>query len=164
MTEAILEDGVDYINVHVRGVTELGRSLDNFSPISIKHPKYGMFNSVAGFIAWLASDGKKDIFRNLDGVPLFTYIRTNDLKGEFNNALQDHRELIEQAIELKINQHPLLYDTFVNSTLPFKSITVYAGKTKRQQPRVDPLPDEYTFNVFLTELRGRYKAADFIKE
>jgi hypothetical protein len=110
-------DGTDHINVSVVARTMLGLLLINGAYTPFRHPQYGDFVSVSGFRAWLITGGLQDVFRTMYG----TTARANiaNYSVVYNPEIA---QLVDTAIELKIQQSPVLCKQFTdNRRLPYVS-------------------------------------------
>ncbi len=106
-------DGVDHINIHSMGKTDLGRLLSHFAHTPFKHPYFASFYSMEGFWYWARSGGAEQM-RYLSGrrakkagqaLPLVYY--------------NDFRQDIIAANYQKIIQHPEISSLMIASELPF---------------------------------------------
>lgn len=84
------EDGITHINIHPKGKTILGRSLDYSAFVPFTHPVYGKFNTLNALWVHLNK------------------IKTNDFKKD-----------LALGIIAKIESNSELKTLFINSTLPF---------------------------------------------
>lgn len=107
-------DGVDHINIHVDGKTELGRMLSTFHRSQFTHPWFGPFNSMEGFWFYIKTKEKPDELRMLSG------LKAKKLgKSLTRQWVENFTDIITAANYFKIEQNPHLKKLFLESTLPF---------------------------------------------
>jgi len=126
LPEVVTRDGVDHINIDLRGQTELGRDLCHIAAIGFRHPVFGPFGSVEAYWAWLRYPFPQDRerFRFLHGMKAK---KASNYQG--GRKIKDFRALIIEATYLKIVQHEHIYEMFVNSDLPFDHYYIEISKT-----------------------------------
>lgn len=119
-------DGVDHVNIYLKGKTSLGRSLSNLADLSVTLPDAGKFRTLEGYWYWLS--WPNDQFRSLDGFSckkLGQQLKKSANKG-FTHS--DFKDKIKLAIWLKLEQYPEVLNEFVRSTLPLTHYYDYNGK------------------------------------
>jgi len=116
-------DGIDHINIWVRGKTELGRMLAHFYESPFEHPFYGSFNSMEGFWHFIRNKEHDDRLRSLSGMA------AKNLGKEQNCCrIENFTEIINAANYYKIEQNARLKEMFVESTLPFTMYYLFTPK------------------------------------
>lgn len=142
-------DGIDHINVHSNGATELGRKLNNLAHTPFTHSQWGRFNSVEGFYWWVVTDGTFPQLKYLHGHTLRREIRLLGLP--LLKVDKDSVSYLKDAIRLKITQNYQLGSKLVDCYLPLTCYTVY-GKTK-QGRKIVPCKERSEQIEYLEELR-----------
>ncbi|BAW19307.1 hypothetical protein [Ralstonia phage RP31] len=107
-------DGVDHINIHSMGKTELGQALSHFAHTPFVHPYFGPFYSMEGFWYWARSGFKEDKLRYLSGFRAKQVGKTLDY-----HWYKDFKEDIIAANYQKIIQHDRIRELMIESELPF---------------------------------------------
>lgn len=122
-------DGVDHIRIDVQGQTKLGRLLATFSRTPFKHPYFGPFISMEGFIQYVRSVEKPDALRRAGGVAAKalgkTLTQSND--GEWKSAVKD-------AMWFKVEQSEEIMYLMRTSELPFENYYVHGPGKIRIRP------------------------------
>jgi hypothetical protein len=108
------KDGVDHINIHSVGKTELGRVLSHFAHTPFTHPYFGPFYSMEGFWYFARSGFVESRLRYLSGYRAKQVGRDLDYKW-----YKDFKEDIIAANYQKIIQHENIRDLMIASELPF---------------------------------------------
>lgn len=107
-------DGVDHINIHSVGKTELGRLLSHFAHTPFTHPYFGPFYSMEGFWYFARSGFVESRLRYLSGFRAKQVGKDLDYKW-----YKDFKEDIVAANYQKIIQRDNIRDLMIASELPF---------------------------------------------
>jgi hypothetical protein len=118
------EDGVTHINCWSKGRTKLGQALSNFAHVLFKHPQYGHFASTEAFWYFLKSGCKHNHLKRLYG----TSAKSAGIKLEVVHC-ENFKELICEALRMKILQNKNLRQALKASTLPLAHYFVYGSGT-----------------------------------
>ena len=108
------DDGVLFINIYSKGLSELGRALSHFTHAPFVHPTYGSFNCMEGYWHYVGGDIKDERLRTAPG-----YIAKKIGKTLTKSYKPDFQDLIMEGNRLKIEGNPRLKKLFIESTLPF---------------------------------------------
>lgn len=81
----LLADGVDHINVHERGATQLGRILSQDVKCEVVIPVYGTFSSMSNLMAWMTTSGHPDKLRDMSIPRLRDFLRSRPKEMEFDH-------------------------------------------------------------------------------
>lgn len=109
-------DGVDHINIHSRKAkTKLGRLIALESRVDFTHPDLGKFDSLEGFWHYLVTPGHPEEYRTMDPFAIKFHARS---KGK-QNRYPRFRNIVMDAMYLKIIQNPQLKELFIANELPF---------------------------------------------
>lgn len=107
-------DGVDHVNIHSVGKTELGRLLSHFSHTPFTHPYFGPFYSMEGFWYFARSGFTESRLRYLSG------FRAKQIGRELSYRwYKEFKEDIVAANYQKIIQHENIRNLVIASELPF---------------------------------------------
>lgn len=110
-------DGTLYINMHVKGTTELGRLLAHFAHTPFVHPIHGSFYCMEGFWQWLKCkpEERPDSLRYSNGA------KSRNIGKDLNRVYVDNfQQQILEANYCRIEQNPELKEMLLNSSLPFE--------------------------------------------
>lgn len=122
-------DGVDHINIDLRGKTLLGQQLTQMYDLGFIHPEYGQFRSVEGFVGFIRSGAREDRFRWMVGMEARYHSRK--LETSF---IPGFREIVTEANYFKIVQSESLLKAFTESTLPFDHYYLFETNGRPIQP------------------------------
>ena len=114
-------DGKSHINVDNYGKTDLGRKLSHFAKSYFKHPIYGPFHSLQGFLEWIRTTQRPDALRRVHGRVAKEMGKDYPAKQRIANFRQE----ITMAAWYKITQNDKLLAAVMQSSLPFKSYYLY---------------------------------------
>ena len=117
-------DGITHINVYSKGKTELGRWLSNFAFTPVYLGNYGHFASIEGYWYWLTRQDER--LRHLHGFAAKKLGRELPAVKEYEDG--HFKDLIESAIEVKIDSYPDKQEEFFNNTLPLDHYYVFGDK------------------------------------
>lgn len=123
-------DGVDHINIHSVGKTELGRLLSHFAHTPFTHPFFGPFYSMEGFWYFARSGFTEDRLRYLSGFRAKQAGR--DLKYKYYD---EFKEDIIAANYQKIIQHERIRELMVASELPFDHYYTFGPNSVHVTPK-----------------------------
>lgn len=141
------EDGVTHINIYTKGHTALGRALTNPANIPFNHPKYGKFATIESYWHWTKTGRMHDGLRSLSGLD-----SKKEAKKYEHKEIRGFRELIEEAIEIKVKDSPTLLTKLKESTLPFRHYYTYGILPDMRVVE----PEEFKWiPIFVEELRDR---------
>lgn len=110
----VAEDGVNCINIHIDGKTQLGKMLSFFYESHFVHPYFGPFNCMEGFWHYIKTAERDDNLRHLVGLQAKKH---GDKLTKLR--IKNFHEIIIAANFHKIQQNPKLKELFLESTLPF---------------------------------------------
>ncbi len=119
-------DGIHFVNVYSRGVTDLGKFLSNFSysPINTED---GNFKSIEGYWYYLGTDNpEREKLRDLFGYRAKEFGRI--LKSKDWQDSDEFKRKIKTAITIKLNNNPKFKEQLSNLKLPLKHFYVMYGK------------------------------------
>jgi hypothetical protein len=120
-------DGLDFINIYSKGVTEVGRYYSHFTYAPIEIPGDGHFDSVEGYWYWLTR--RDDILRELWGYPAKSVGKALPKVCE----VEDFMERICLANDLKLKANPEMMIRFAKTTLPLTHFYVYGSRVVEPQ-------------------------------
>lgn len=125
-------DGKEHINCWTKGRTWLGQELSNLAETRFKHPEHGTFGSVEAYWYWLSTGRIHNVLR-----PLFGHsAKSSGMKlPKVEIDEEEFKNLIREAVRLKIEQNPPLKKEFIESTLPFMHYFVYGRDAIRDNPK-----------------------------
>lgn len=111
------KDGVDHINIHSMGKTELGKLLSHFAHAPFVHPYLGPFYSIEGFwyFARAGFNEQNSRLRYLSG------FRAKQVGREITDLkwYKEFKDDILAANYQKIIQHDRIRELMIESELPF---------------------------------------------
>lgn len=113
-------DGIDHINIHSNGRSELGRLLCDQAQTPFTHPRYGKFESLEGYRHWCRTGKQHHILKELWGVAVGHRSRKYKEQRSDNYA----NEIVE-GIHCKVMQTPDLYELLMGSVLPLECYFVF---------------------------------------
>jgi hypothetical protein len=117
-----LEDGVTHCNCYSKGRTPLGRALSNFAKFPFIHPVHGHFASIEAFWYYIGTGCQHQELRSLFGYA------AKDAGSRLEQVpMERFDEQIEEAIMMKVEQHPILLSTVINCIIPFTHYYVYGS-------------------------------------
>lgn len=164
------KDGVDHINIYTKGMTWLGQQLSNMSYYSFAHPKYGVFGSLEAFWYWLATGQQHEELRNLAG------FKAKMVGKQFERvSVEDFEEQFKFAMQLRLEQNPIISKALSESMLPLAHYYCYGGKVIDQsaahqwqidfyeQWRKDHPPEEQTIALLISGSRKENNYESFKK-
>ena len=115
MKPPVGKDGVDHILIGKRGVTKLGKLLDTYSFIEVKHSHFGEFKNLDRFRAYVTSVNRDDRIRYMPDAEYLSFSSHLIYKGHHNfNAI------MLDAIYQRVLKNPDLLEEMKLSTLPFE--------------------------------------------
>ena len=118
------QDGINHINVYTRAKTALGQDLSNLAHIPFNHPQHGFFASIEAFWYWAKTGMRHDALRRLYGATAKSAgIRLNPVMMDE----EQFKNLIRDAIRLKVVQNRKLCENIRKSTMPFRHYFVYGS-------------------------------------
>ncbi|HXQ34093.1 MAG TPA: hypothetical protein VN843_08780, partial [Anaerolineales bacterium] len=107
-------DGIDHINIHYFGQTELGQMLDFSYKLTFYHDVFYNFNTISGFWAYIRSEERPDQLRDLVGRPL------QELTRKVTNRKVKHlRAIIMDTAYQRIKGNTKLAQMFFENERPF---------------------------------------------
>lgn len=116
-------EGIDHINIYSKSSLPLGQTTSNFAYTPFEHPVYGKFVSMEGFWFYVGTGLKHEELRTLYGP------RAKAFGGNLTKVYRnDFEALIEEGIELKVQQTPVLQDMLKENHLPFRHYYYYGDK------------------------------------
>lgn len=140
-------DGINHINAHTIGKTELGRLLAHFTHTPFIHPFFGPFDSMEGFWYYMRSPVKDNKLRYMSGSSAKEYGKK--LPSAYYD---DFWEDIIAANYQKVIQNEEIHRMMLETTLPFQSYYLH-GPLKV----VTPTRDDHRFTSGLEEIRQALK-------
>lgn len=124
------KDGVDHINIHSMGKTELGRLLSHFAHTPFVHPYFGPFYSMEGFWYFARSGFNESRLRYLSG------FRAKQVGKELGYKwYKDFKEDIIAANYQKIIQHDNIRELMIASELPFDHYYTFGPNSLHVTPQ-----------------------------
>lgn len=136
-------DGVTHINVDMRAKTQLGRMMAHSWNENFHHPRFGPFNSMDGFWAYIKTDCKHDYFR---------YMTAQNARAKLKEMMKDKANhlvvpnffaTIIEADYHKFCSDGKLYELLKNSIEPFDMYYVYeAADNVSPSILIRPQPSE----------------------
>lgn len=144
-----LFDGVDHVNIYLKGRTSLGRMLSNLYSCNIIIPDAGTFRTLEGYWYWLSVPDPR--LRELNGFAAKALGRELKRLNHFTE-IKDFEEKIREAIWYKLIQNPDIRIALTKSDLPLKHYYVYGNSIK---PNVVELP-KFDWLVGIFEEFRRY--------
>jgi hypothetical protein len=124
------KDGVDHINIHSVGKTELGRLLSHFAHAPFTHPYFGPFYSMEGLWYWARSGFTEDRLRYLSGFRAKQVGRTLGYKW-----YAEFKQDIIAANYQKIIQHDRILELVLESELPFDHYYTFGPNSVHVTPK-----------------------------
>lgn len=123
-------DGIDHVNIHSVGKTELGRLLSHFAHTPFTHPYFGPFYSMEGFWYFARSGFIEGRLRYLSG------FRAKQVGKELGYKwYKDFKEDVIAANYQKIIQHENIRDLIIESELPFDHYYTFGPNSFHVTPR-----------------------------
>lgn len=116
-------DGVEHINVWMKGETRFGRLLTNLADIPTQHPEYGRFRTMEGLWYYLKTGMQHEDLRSMNGYEAKEY--GSKLSGVWNARFYDD---VKIGIRRKVEMHAELSVLMEDSILPFEHYYVYPGR------------------------------------
>jgi len=157
-------DSHEHINVHYNdAVTALGRQLSTYYVQAFKHPYFGPFRCVEGFMRYVRTGCRDDAFRGLTGSQAKSYFYQQiKAKKLITYEIEDEEKVLMLAMHARLIQHPVTAELFVNSTLPFENYFLWAEDKKvPREERVPARPEESAMVIHsLTTLREYMQAGE----
>lgn len=124
------KDGVDHINIHSMGKTELGKLLSHFAHTPFTHPYFGPFYSMEGLWYFARSGFVENRLRYLSG------FRAKQVGKELPyHWYKDFKEDIIAANYQKIIQHERIRDLMIESELPFDHYYTFGPNSVHVTPK-----------------------------
>ncbi len=123
-------DGVDHINLHMEGKTEVGRMLAHFYYAPFVHPHYGLFYCLEGLWHWLRLKDKDDALRKCAGAKAKKYAQGLDTV-----YCKNFQEIILEANYFKIMNNPKIKAAVIESTLPFDNYYLWGPANLQIRPK-----------------------------
>lgn len=142
------QDGIDHINIWLRGQTRLGRMLSTYFKTPFVHPVFGRFNCMMGFWYYIKTEEKRDELRILIGEEAKRFGKT-----QTSVKVDNFRDIITVANYHKIEQNKDLKKIFLESTLPFDMYHTWGPA----EIIVRPLGHEWQVKMF-ADLRDLMRA------
>lgn len=152
------QDGVSYVRVDNRALTDLGRMLDTQYIIPFVHPTLGNFNTVEGYRWYISLQEKHELLKVLNGHECRKYIK--ELRAANKLRKIPITNLIEQirfAMYLKTESSAKLKALFLENTLPYRIFYLNKGKGRGSQCVLNELLENHDRMVSLTSLDKMYK-------
>lgn len=115
-------DGVTHINADNRGRTRLGQLMSPLAQTPILHPEFGPFHSMEGLWAYIRSEEADDQLRYSYG--MLSRHLNRKAKTRF---VPNFRELILDALVMKIEQNRELMELVIRNDLPYESYFIHQG-------------------------------------
>ncbi len=109
-------DGKDHINISNNGNTQLGKLLSDYAYTPFRHPYFGPFDSLIGFMYWRTTGNQHDELRYLSGHRARTYGMS---KAEQRIVDPHVHADIVAALYQKIIQFEGLKEMVVANSLPY---------------------------------------------
>lgn len=123
------QDGLTHINIDRLAHTQLGVMLTHTHRAPFKHPQFGEFLSVEGYIGFIRSGGRNALHRDTFGMNARHLSQNQEMI-----FVQGFREFVMEANYLKIMQSPELKELFVQSELPFDHYYVVEKEDRIDRP------------------------------
>lgn len=98
-------DGIDHINIYSKSQSELGRLLSNWAETMFVHPELGLFKTMEGFFAYLATGQKYDYLRTVSGFEAKKVLK--DLPRVAKRGFEDE---LQRALTYKFEQSPRIQE------------------------------------------------------
>jgi len=156
------KDGIDHINVHYNdGITSLGRQLSSYYVQAFKHPYFGPFRCVAGFMCYVRTGCRDDAFRGMTGSQATAYLRQQIKEKKLSTYdIEDEENVLMLAMHARLTQHSVTATLFKNSTLPFENYFLWSDdKTVARKDRLPARPADSAMVIqSLTTLREYMQA------
>lgn len=127
------KDGIDHINIHSVGKTELGRLLSHFAHTPFTHPYFGPFYSMEGFWYFARCGFNEKIANRMRYLSGFRAKQAGrDLpQKRFDEFQQD----IIAANYQKIILHDNIRELMIKSTLPFDHYYTFGVQGRHVTPK-----------------------------
>lgn len=124
-----INDGIDHINIYSKSNNELGRLLSNFANTPFTHPVYGSFQSVEGFWYYYFTECKHEKLKELHGHKAKEYGRLLKNGNVLNrrSITCDDKEIILEAIRLKLKQNRYILSMLIENKLPLTHYYYYGN-------------------------------------
>lgn len=150
-------DGIEYIRIDNRALTDLGRMLDSQYIIPFYHPTLGQFNTIEGFIQYITLDRPHELLRVLNGHECRKYLKDlKDNKKLIKKTVSNTTDQLKYVNYLKIESSPKLKALFLANDLPYKIF--YLNKDKNNKGCVvNRLLDNHGRLVSILALKAMYK-------
>ena len=127
------KDGVDHINIHSVGKTELGKLLSHFSHQPFIHPYFGLFYSMEGFWYFARIGFNEEIGNRLHYLSGFRAKQVGrELPYKWYTEFQDD---IIAANYQKIIQNERLCELMIASELPFDHYYTFGPNSHHITPQ-----------------------------
>lgn len=124
------KDGVDHINIHSMGRTQLGKLLSHFAHTPFTHPYFGPFYSIEGFWYFARSGFVESRMRYLSG------FRAKQVGKELPyHRYKDFKEDIIAANYQKIIQNEHIRELVIASDLPFDHYYTFGPNSLHVTPK-----------------------------
>lgn len=115
-------DGVKYINVYSKGITQLGRYLSNLSDLALRHPTLGEFASMEGYWYYIKTGKQFEELKPMSGYMAKTYGK----KLPYVENPNFKQELYE-GLYFKVTQNNYLLELIMKNDLPYVHYYIYYG-------------------------------------
>lgn len=145
------QDGFSHINVHYNvSTTKIGRMLSTYFVVAFKHPYFGPFKCIEGFMRYVQTGCCDDAFRRMTGAQAKAHFRKKIEEGKLTiYAVANEAAILQSALYAKLEHNPVIATLFTESTLPFDHYYLY------ESSRLPIRPDEGAMLTnSLTELRA----------
>lgn len=125
------DDGVAFINIYIKGVTELGRKASHFTHMPFVHPVYGPFQNMEGYWHYIKSEERPDELRYMTGHQAKMFAAS--LK---QREVDNFQELIFEGNYCKAIQNPEYKDLLMNfkPELPFEHFYMWGEDQSNASP------------------------------
>lgn len=113
-------DGKDYIRIHTKGVTELGRLLSEYSDTYIE-TRWGKFRTIAGLSAFLRTGcNNPEIYKAMNRMQVIAHMKTASTVPNPN-----YNRSMKAALHSYVIRNERLKELLVGSELPFRDGSQY---------------------------------------
>lgn len=123
-------DGIDHINIGYNVGTELGNLLSLDSPLKLRHPLFGHFETAENFRLYIQTEEKDDRLRYARVVDARRLAKTYKYKRPVNL-----HAIIMDTVYIRIMMYPRVAEMITESVLPFENYYIHPKSGIRIRPR-----------------------------